>query len=553
MPTTTTAPRFRWPAFIQPSASKATGWAAQDWGILAMLLLFAVALRLAFFNGFFGSDDLVYLTRSMEIAQGTWTSANYNGSLRYGYNIPAAFFIYVFGLSRFAANAWTLLCSLAEVGVVYVFAARFLDRRAAIFAAIVIATIPLHIALSTRIHADAVLALFLTLSFVLFYAAEQSGSRRLYVATGLSLGMIFWVKELAVITLLAFATYPLILGRLKREWAWVIGGGLIMLVGHLILMKIVADDPLHLIKTVLGQLQTGISSDGYDDSPEYYFRYLFLDIRHTWIAPFLAAIAIALPLLIMGRRRNAGAMSFVAWWLIGLLVVLSFMPVSFSPLRLAMKQSNYLNLFLAPIALLSGTLLARMPRGALLNALVFVTVIGGIALGAVSQHAYQTFTANGKAAVDFMRAHPDDWMLGSVNNKNMARVISVIERDPTLDQRFGQLSTGPVAAPKQITMAKPRPGGYAILDFETLHWGSPSSLPDTPPECWQRVQVLEPDNRDAGYWLLRATLGMSDVLPNTISSRVKSILTRYLEPRPATVYRVEADNLWCQATRDVAS
>lgn len=513
--------------------------------MLCGLLLFAAALRLAFFNGFFGSDDLVYLTRSLQIAEGTWSSANYNGSLRYGYNIPAALFIYVFGLNMFTANAWTLFCSLAEVGVVYLFAARFLDRRTALFAALVLASMPLHMALGTRIHADAVLGLFLTLSFVLFYAAEQSVSRRLYFATGLSLGMIFWVKELGVITLLALITYPIVAGRIKREWVWVIGGGLVMLVGHLALMYAIAGDPFHLIKTVTSQVENGLTQDAYDDSAGYYFRYLFLDIRHTWIAPFMAVLAFAALRFGAKQQSHSDALTYVAWWLIALLVVLSFTPVSLDPLRLTMKQSNYLNLFMTPIALLSGALLARMQARALRNVVVSVTVVGGIALGAIAQHAYQTFTANSKAAVAFIKAHPDDWIVGSTNNKNMARVSAILERDPGLDRRFGDLNRDLTAAPLGNSELTRKPEGYAIIDLETLHWGSTASIPERPPECWKPVIQLAPENHDLGYWLLRAGLHLADALPDPARRSLVPTLRQYLTPRPATIYRVDANNLQC--------
>ena len=532
------------PDCLAPRVVRPAPWLTRDWAILALLVLFAALLRLAFFNGFFGSDDLVYLTRSKEIAEGLWTRADYNGALRYGYNIPAAFFIYLLGLSPFSANAWTLFCSLAEIALVYFFAARYLGRNAAVFAALILASIPLHIALGTRIHADAVLACFLTLSFVLFYMAEQTASRGFYFATGLSLGMIFWTKELGVITLLAFATYPFFAGRADKAWLWVIGGGMVMLVSHLVLMQAIAGDPFHLITTVTGQVRNGVVQDGYEDAAGYYFSYLLVDIRHTWIAPFLAVLALVGLLTRSKHPADGGTVFYLGWWLLALLVVLSFTPVSFSPLRLTMKQSNYLNLFLAPIALLGGTMLARMHSASWRNGLLIITVAGGIALGAVAQHAYQVFTANSKAAIDFMKAHPDAWILGTVNNANMARVISTLEGNPLLAQQFGTLAR---ASEFDASPASRRqPLGYAILDLETLNWGNTAFLSETPPACWQPVVRLTPQSRDPGYWLLRTALRFSPTLPDAMGQAVKPTLLRYLAPRPATIYRVDATNLWCK-------
>jgi hypothetical protein len=523
-------------------------WTLRDWSILTLLVFFAVALRLLFFNGFFGSDDLTYLQRSTQIAHGIWTSGDYNGALRYGYNIPAALFIYLFGLNTFTANAWTLFCSLAEIALVYFFAARYIGRKAAVIAALVLACIPLHIAVGTRIHADSVFAFFLTLSFVLFYMAEQSGNRKFYFATGLSLGMIFWVKELGIITFLAFASYPILTRRFNKDWLWVIGGGLIMLAGHLILMEIIAGDPLYLIKTVTGQVQRGVTQESYEDSAGYYFKYLFVDIRHTWIAPFLSALAIA-GILSKWRTRGSGDASiYVAWWLLGLLIVLSFTPVSLNPIRLAMKQSNYLNLFLAPIALLSGRFLAETHSRAVGGLLLAVTILGGIALGALEQHAYHVFTANSKAAIAFIKSHPDDWILGSVNNADMARVMSILDRNAQLAERFGYLARDTEIIRDKIPAVGRSPMGYAVLDLETSYWGKYAVKLDTPPPCWREVQRLEPMNSDIGYLLLRIITSVSEAAPDLIRQKIQRLLLSNIVPKAATVYRVDINDLWCKSS-----
>lgn len=537
--------RLRLPRLVDPAAASARAWTTRDTLVLGGVLAYAVMLRLALFNGFFGSDDIVYLARSIQIADGVWSSANYNGSLRYGYNIPAALFIYVFGLNVFTANAWTLFCSVAEVGVVYAFAARYLDRRSAVFAALILASLPLHIALGTRIHADAVLALFLTLAFVLFHVAEETHRIRYYVLTGLSLGMVFWTKELAAVTLLAFVTYPLLAGRLKREWLYVVAGGLVMLIGHLVLMQSIAGNPLHLVATVTSQLQDGVSSEGYTDSPAYYFSYLFVDIRHTWMVAFLALFAIGVMIRRVRREPVGDVLIYCTWWLVALLVVMSFTPVSLDPLRFAMKQSNYLNLFMAPLALLGGAFLARLKHRVTAHALLALTLAGGIALGALAQHAYRTFTANSRAAVDFVKSHRADWILGTTNNRNMLRAAALLERTPELETRFGLLDlvwTDPARAQWPDGSAG---DGYVIFDRETLDWARKGDGPDAPPACWHAVAQLVPASGGAGHTLLQTALHVTAVLPDAARDRLEPALRRHLDPRPATVYRVSAGNLRC--------
>lgn len=540
------------PPFFE-SGFKPLLWTLRDWWILAGLLFFAAVLRLVFFNGFFGSDDLTYLERSTQIADGVWKSADYNGALRYGYNIPAALFIYLFGLNTFTANAWTFLCSLAEIALVYFFAARYLGTRIAVFSALVLACIPLHIALATRIHADSVLAFFLTLAFALFYMAEQSSSRKLYFATGLAMGMIFWVKELALVTLLVFVSYPILVRRLNKDWLWVIGGGLAMFAAHLILMQMIAGDPLHLIKTVTGQVQTSfIQSSNGEDGAAYYFKYLFLDIKHTWLAPFFAALAMVAILFhaikpTHPEDTHPAVSLYIVWWLLVLLAVLSFLPVSLDPFRLVMKQSNYLNLFLASIALLSGVFLARLGSRILSNALFALTLLGGIALGAMEQHAYQVFSANSKAAIAFIKTHPDDWIVGSVNNGNMARIIATLERDPALAQRFGYLSVDPHANDTDAPAVGGTSMGYAILDRETTNWGQTATRLNIAPPCWEQVVTLKPSHNSAGFGLLRMSLVVVNKLPEAMQKKLELKLLSYLEPKPATIYRVNLNRLWCGA------
>lgn len=527
------------------------------WRILSIIVAFAAILRIVFFNGFFGSDDIVYLNRSYQIAQGIWESANYNGALRYGYNIPAGFFIWLFGLNAFTANLWTLLCSLFEVAVVFWFANRYLNRRTAIYASLIVATLPLHIALATRIHADPVLACFLTLSFVLLYSAEQNRRSATYFAAGLAMGMVFWVKELAAVTFVAIATYPLLARRFDRQWSWLIAGGLAMLAGHLLLMWLVAGDPLHLITTVSGQVERGfVQSGAGEDRAGYYFWYLLAEIKHTWLVGYIALGGVVIWLI--GRRGPSGgrdetaAGGYVVWWLATLLCVLSFLPVSLDPFRFVMKQSNYLNLFLAPMAILAALMLARIEASIIRVGLLSVALAGGIALGAIEQAAYKVFTANSRAAIEFARAHPNSWILGSVNNANMASIYATLESDEELSRRFGYLRNDVKKIVEETPAVGQTESGYVVLDRESGHWGTRAFMPAQAPQCWNYVQTLEPHSVGGSAIFIAFLKSLAGRTPNALSDRVKGILDDVSQPRPAMIYRADITNLWCiESTQSV--
>ncbi len=538
------------PSSLPPGNAAALAWDLPTWAILMAVLVLATIVRLVFFNGIFGSDDLVYLNRAVQISEGIWSSANYNGALRYGFNIPAGFFIYLFGVNLFAANLWPLLCSLAEIAIIYWFALGLWGWRAALYSGLILVCMPLHIAVSTRLHADPVVSLFLTLSFVLFFVAGQRRSPLLYFLTGLTMGLVFWTKELLLIALFAFALYPLLARRLDLRWLYIVGGGLVMLFAHFLLMFVIAGDPLHLFKVMTIQLDRDFIHGGKEDQVWYYFWYLFIDIKHTWLAPFLAAITV----IIVTRRRFSSSsvdtgIAYVVFWLVSLLAVLSFTPISWEPLRFVTKQSNYLTLFLAPIALLAGYLVARLSRwiGFIVLAVVMA---GGFALGALEQQAYHVFTSNSKAAVEFAKAHPDSWIVGSINNGNIARVYSILNRDPALEDRFGYLSKGALPKEVEASAVGRMTGGYAVLDWETMEWGSDAMKLDTPPRCWQEITRLAPTGFGFSQTLIKGMLAIIEVLPESIGRRLAPPLQRLSQPRPAIVYRVDGTDLWCERGKD---
>jgi hypothetical protein len=98
------------------------------------------------------------------------------------------------------------------------------------------------------------------------------------------MGSVFWVNELAIIAaLVAFALYPLIWRRLDIRWLYLLGGGLLMLFAHLVLMLAIAGDPLYLFRVVTGQISRSFIHGGAgEDNVWHYFRYLLIDVRHTW-------------------------------------------------------------------------------------------------------------------------------------------------------------------------------------------------------------------------------------------------------------------------------
>lgn len=148
----------------------------QAWAIGGTLLV-ALGVRLLEFRGLYGSDDAIYSIRALEVAAGLWLPSDYIGALRYGINLPVAAFVTVFGRNEWALAGWGLTCSMAELLLVCIFAHRAWGTRAAVFAGLVLAFIPLHIDAATGLIADAPFSAFFTLAAVLVYSGVTSNQR----------------------------------------------------------------------------------------------------------------------------------------------------------------------------------------------------------------------------------------------------------------------------------------------------------------------------------------------------------------------------------------
>lgn len=508
---------------------------------LALLLLLACLVRLVAYNGIFGSDDLVYFERTAQLARGDWSSSNYNGALRYGFNLPAAGFVALFGKSIFVANLWPLICSLIEIGAVFLFANAAMNRRAGIFAALLLASAPLHIGVATRIHADPVVSMFITVSFVLLYFGAISRRPFLLFAAGLTIGGIFWAKELVAVTWLAFLPLLWFFRGHWRSCFYVIGGVLLMMFLHGVLMFAIAGDPLHLVKVVAGAVKRNFvdGGDG-EDSAAYYLKYLFFDLRHVGAIAFFAVASIMVfPRLVKKDSPLYSGYIFGLIWWIGLLLVLSIFPVSLSPLRFTMKQSNYITLFLAPTALLAGMLIASFPKG--LGKIVLALCISfGLLLGVMQQASYLAFSANSKALAEFSMQHPRSVIVGSTNNARLSNFWAN-QTSPgspvAMIVSFRELGEAKLVSDQQLRAAD---AIFAVLDQQTMNWVAGKSPITSALPCWEYQQTLEPAGLGLGNSLAKLASAMfAGIAP------LANAMDLLSHPLRADVYRVKGLDVLC--------
>lgn len=517
-----------------------------DWLSLATILALAIVLRLLFYTGFFGSDEVTYVETAVGITSGDWHASNYIGATRYGMNLPVALFIYLFGLSEASANLWPFLCSIGEVAIVFVVARRLWGLRVAVISATLLALLPLHVHYAGRMMADPPLAFFLSLSVLLLLHAVHAKHSLSYIAAGLAWGAVFWVKEsVALLYLPVFLSLSLVLNRFDGRGLWILFGMAIALLGNCVLMNFVSGNPLHVFAVMSKALATVNSMATLDTSPWYYFRYFFMDIRHTFLLGFLVAAGIALYVRYFVRDNQAAPQAqFVILWIFLLVGMFSFALVSFSPVQLVMKQTNYMLIFAAPLALLAGWFLASLPRQVFVPLSILI-LSGSVILAALEQQAVTVFTANSKAAYIFLRDHPKTYLVATINNVRAINFFSMMENRQKIRERVMSFSDmaeiESVNAIDSLATKTREKDIYALLDLESIFWGSKTNgirNRSDVPTCWQSMGPLTPAALGNGSWVTQSLLIAGAVLPESLQQPYMAILQPLTAPKTAHLFKV---------------
>jgi 4-amino-4-deoxy-L-arabinose transferase-like glycosyltransferase len=514
-------------------------WEGRDWTMLGVLLLVAVTLRAAFFTGFFGSDELIYSEAAYRIVTGEWPVSNYIGALRYGVNLPVAMFMKLFGMNELAANLWSFVASVGEVGLVFFIGRMLWGVRAGFLAGLTLALLPLHVHFAGRLMADSPLAFFMTLSCALFLLGEATERPGWFFAAGIAAGATFWVKESPIVYLFIFALYALVCRRWNTYWLWMAGGAFAMLALNLLLMLWVTGNAWHVFKVNRAGVERFVEGGVKENSPWFYLRYLLLDVRHTWLLGFFAIAGVV---VLVRERIRTGALAagnaFVLIWAAGLIAVFSLLPLSLDPIKLIYKQTNYMLMFVAPLALLSSVALSRLQGGALVLAVASL-VVGSVTLAGLEQQAIQVFTANSKAAVRFAETVPEATIYATDNNVNAEDYSNLMRGRGPGPVQFKELAE--LRDPGRSARAASKPE-FVVVDLETIAWGNqgnPIKRIEDVPACWERRSQLRPIGLGWGRFVVKVLLGLAEVSPAALRDRALDKLATLAQPQPAYIYRID--------------
>ena len=391
--------------------------------------------------------------------------------------------------------------------------------------------------------------MFLTLAFVMVFFGLKRNSERLLFGAGMALGAVYWTKELAAVTYFAFLPFLFFFRGRGRGCFVAVAGVMLMLALHGVLMNFIAGDPMHLIKVVLIAVKRNFVDGGSgEDGAAYYLRYLFFDVRHVGLLGLLAVIGIILKVRFgLTLRENNSGFGFAMLWFLALLIVLSVFPVSLSPLRFTMKQSNYMTLFLAPASVMAAFALVNLPRRAA-QVLLGLSLISGILLSGLQQADYRTFGANSKAVAEWARDNSDAVVIGSTNNSSLGNFQLHLHANGSPDPEilsFRMILERPTEFQSRLASATTI---YAVIDGQTSNWYAGSRHVSVPLSCWEPVRSLQPLELGFGNLIAERAAQFLTSSGFEVARKPASMLFRIATPQPAVVYRVRGSDIWCGAT-----
>jgi 4-amino-4-deoxy-L-arabinose transferase-like glycosyltransferase len=165
------------------------------WQMYLGLFVCALAVRLACFTGLIASDDLDYFEYARQIAEGQYTPVPSHWAVRFGVIVPVGVIYRIFGVSEWTTVAFPLAASALSVVLLALVTRTLLGTRAAIVAALLLATFPLHIRWASILVPEPILGFH---ALVAVFTHVRLRARRPIVAgllTGVFIGFAYLTKE----------------------------------------------------------------------------------------------------------------------------------------------------------------------------------------------------------------------------------------------------------------------------------------------------------------------------------------------------------------------
>jgi len=183
---------------------------------LLIILLFALIIRLLFFNGLNWDDDPDYVHKTYQVQTGEKFINLDNNGFRIGTYYPAALTYTLFGINDLGCGSYALVISLLSIIGVFYLGKLLFNESTGLIAALLLSFYPLDVELASRLMPDGLLSGFSLFTIYFLYRGDvkniESESNTLeskwsYVFCGLLLGWCTLVNMSAVVLIFYLALY----------------------------------------------------------------------------------------------------------------------------------------------------------------------------------------------------------------------------------------------------------------------------------------------------------------------------------------------------------
>lgn len=369
---------------------------------LGLVLVVALAMRLAFFGGLLGEDDVMYLDAARGVAGGRYDEHPAYAT-RHGLILPLIVAVRLLGETERAMALVPLAYSLAGIALAYGIGVRLGGWRLGLGAALLLAVVPLDVVAATDLHRDLPLAVWLaaTLWAVLRAERDERHCRRWMLAAGIAFGAAYVTKELALAFVLVLAVRVLWLRRPRDGYRWLALGFALVAGADTAWLGYWTGDPLYRYAPSVTAIYVTEAERLTRPSYSWMLDYprMLVDPSHPGFGFFAGIFVLVAIGTVWGlRRRDVVVTEMTAWW-VPLFVVLNFVPLDPSFTRPPFPHfPRYLHPLLIAFSLVAARALGEAMRPRLRA--IAVTAFAVLALaGTWTAHVdYRVWAAPARAA-----------------------------------------------------------------------------------------------------------------------------------------------------------